>query len=87
MRFKIWWENINRRTARDIVLDALGASSATTEQRGAVLGSQIKEHPDLMQKLTSYTELQPFISQITTFVETSANKTIQFLINFIDSLQ
>jgi len=87
MQFKIWLEAvISHDTARTFVLDAIGAGVTEPDEQSDLLGSQIGLYTDLADKLTAYSELQPYASEISGYVHASSKKSIRDLINFIADL-
>lgn len=86
MKFRLWLEMINRDSVKKIVLDAIGASKLPHEQQSQVLGSMVAVHPELMDKLKNYSELQPMLGNIRNFVQSKPNTDMIGLINYISTM-
>ena len=87
MKFRRFVESvINRDKATALVMNAVGAEPSDPDQRSDVLGSLIRHHPDLSDRLSGYAELKPYITQIQGFMHSAQNKTLQQLIDFIEQV-
>ena len=87
MKFKIWLENtITRDTAKTFVLDAVGAGDSPGDDQSNLVGSLIGRYNDLGNKLSSFSELRPYDSEISGYIYANGKRTLQDLINFIADL-
>jgi len=87
MHFRVWFEaTLSHDTAKTFVLDAIGAGDSDAEEQSDLLGSVIGRYQDLADKLTKYSELEPYASEIAGFIHASGKKTLQQLIDFIAGL-
>lgn len=86
LHFRLWMESqINRDSAKRIVLDALDIPQ-DSENMGDVLGTPLRQRPEIAQKLNGFAELKPYMTTITAWIRGNGTKTLQQLIDYIDSL-
>lgn len=86
MRFKSWFEAvITRDTAKTLVLNAIGIETDSEEQ-GELLGSLIGQYKNLEDKLTAFSEIRPYATEIAGYIHGNPKRTLQDLINFVAKL-